>query len=401
MFILILILFFIYALPTFLPNIIYADKFLVKNGGKIEGEHINNKEIPHKTHKIKRPDGIEIEIDSDAIARKIPDNPISPTTEYLTFAPILEDNIDNHLKIAEWCRRNNLPELNKLHLNQILEKDPDNETARRLLGYTKNANGIWTTHEQRLLDAGLLRTPKGWMTQQQIEVDKILERRKNAKNYWQKEIKSILNGLPDAHSRKTLLSITDPDAATTIATALAKERNPDIRILLVRTLSNIGTSATIQEIARWAINQTETITSVKRTCFDELRKHKESHPIIIGLYATQLKPQNGVYAINAAANAIAELDGKNAIPQLIDVLITTQTETRLIKPNGGVFDSNSTSLQWGQPKEVKITREVKNVEVLKALCALTGVNFGFDKNAWKNWIIQSRNSQYFNARRCN
>jgi hypothetical protein len=394
--VLFVVLLFIFACP----NQIFADQFLIKNGGKIDGEHLNINELPYKTHKIKHEYGVEIEIDSGYIARKIPDKPISQLAEYNSFVPFAEDTIENHLKTAEWCRQNNLPELNKLHLNLVLEKDTDNESARQLLGYIKDASGIWTTHEQRLIDLGLIQTSKGWRTQQQIEVDKILENNRTTNNRWQKYIKSILRGLPaNAQSRSDILSIKEPRAAPAIASALATERDPDTRILLIRALSNIGTSATIQEIARWSINQTETVYSVKRTCFDELRKHKEAQPILVGLYASQLNPQNGIYAINAAALAIAELDGKSAVPQLIEVLVTFQVETHVVKPTGMVADNNTTSLQWGQPKEIKFTREVQNAGVLKALCILTGMNFQFNKNAWKNWLIQSRHAQYFNPRR--
>ncbi|MDR2761089.1 MAG: hypothetical protein LBB88_00640 [Planctomycetaceae bacterium] len=398
---LVLFLQFVFLLLNFFcSGYVYADRFLTKYGGIIEGEQFNINNVPNKTHLIKSSDGVEVEIDSNYILRKIPDNPVSSLSEYNSTVPFMEDNIENHLKMAEWCRRNNLPELNKLHLNLVLEKDSDNETARRQLGYFKDASGTWITQEQRLIDAGFILTPKGWRTQQQIEVDKILDSRRLSSNRWQKEFKSILRGLPgDPQSRRALLSITDPGAGAAIAGALAVERDPDTRILLIRALSNIGTSATIQEIARWSINQTETVSSVKRTCFDELQKHKEDQLILVGLYASQLNPQNGVYAINAAALAIAELGGKSAIPQLIDMLVTTQVETQIVKPAGGFMDNNTTGLQWGQPREIKITREIRNDGVLKALCILTGMNFQFDKNAWKRWLIQSRKSQYFDARR--
>ncbi|MDR2344807.1 MAG: hypothetical protein LBE18_01950 [Planctomycetaceae bacterium] len=399
-FIILFALFFILLVIFFHPDTIYADRFITKSGGEIEGEHLNINEIPYKTHRIKNSDGIEIEIDSAYIARKIPDKPISPLAEYNSFAPFAEDTIENHLKTADWCRQNSLLELSKLHLNLVLEKDTNHESARRLLGYTKDSSGIWISQEQRLIDLGLILTPKGWRTQQQIEVDKILNSRHSSFNRWQKELKSILKNLPShPQSRQAILSITDPSAGPTIAIALTTERNPDTRILLIRALSNIGTSATIQEIARWSINQTETVTSVKRTCFDELRKHKEAYPILVGLYASQLNPQNGIYAINEAALAIAEFGGKSAVPQLIDVLVTIHTETQIVNPAGGIANRDTTGLQWGQPKEIKFTREIKNTGVLKALIALTGANFQYDKTAWKKWLIQNRKTQYFNARR--
>ncbi|MDR1924674.1 MAG: hypothetical protein LBQ66_09885 [Planctomycetaceae bacterium] len=384
------------------PNNLYADRFITKDGGKIEGELLNPNDIPYKVLKIKQTNGVEIEINANYIIRKIADKPVSPLTEYNSFAPFVEDNIENHLKTAEWCRRNNLPDLNKLHLNLALELDPDQPEARKLLGYSKNNDGIWTTPEQKLIDAGLIRTPKGWKTQQQIEVDNIIEERKKTESRWQKEFQTIMHGLPhNPQARNRLLAITDPNAAIPITKALQTEQNPDTRILLIRALSNIGTSPAIQQIARWSVSQVETVSSVKRTCLDELKKHKSYKHILVGLYASQLNPQYGIYAINASALAIAELDGKSAIPQLIEVLTVNVTETQLIKPQGPAFSPSGTGLEWGAPREIKITREVKNNDVLRALQILTGVNFLFDKNAWRNWMIQYSRSQYFNPRRIN
>ncbi|MDR2116191.1 MAG: hypothetical protein LBP87_07405 [Planctomycetaceae bacterium] len=41
----------------------------------------------------------------------------------------------------------------------------------------------------------------------------------------------------------------------------------------------------------------------------------------------------------------------------------------------------------------------QNQEVLNALIKLTGVNFQFNKNLWRAWLIESRRTTSFNARR--
>ncbi|MDR0391677.1 MAG: hypothetical protein LBH59_07205, partial [Planctomycetaceae bacterium] len=58
------ILFVIFSFILANSNLIFADRFTTKAGGKIEGEHLNNNEYPYRTYKIKHTDNVEIEIDA-------------------------------------------------------------------------------------------------------------------------------------------------------------------------------------------------------------------------------------------------------------------------------------------------------------------------------------------------
>ena len=54
--------------------------------------------------------------------------------------------------------------------------------------------------------------------------------------------------------------------------------------------------------------------------------------------------------------------------------------------------SGSGGMTMGQKKVIKVV-EINNAEVLSALTSLhQGVNFGFDKSAWRRWFMQSKTS---------
>jgi hypothetical protein len=98
------------------------------------------------------------------------------------------------------------------------------------------------------------------------------------------------------------------------------------------------------------------------------------------------------------AKTLGDIGGYEAVPELIDVLVVTKTET--IQPAPQTYSFGSGGTGYGQPGK-PITRQVpiENPVVLSALCKLTSVNFGFDKEAWRNWHRQSQRSPSLNLRR--
>ncbi|MDR0704453.1 MAG: hypothetical protein LBF88_05630 [Planctomycetaceae bacterium] len=378
-----------------------ADEYLLKEGGKIRGELLNTEEVPRKTYQIRTDDGLEI-----GIASKYIDRPAKgereAILEYNVFAPFEEDTIENHLKIADWCSKHQLPELSRLHWNQILEHDPEHKSARSVLGYIKGEDGSWITQQELLSSRGLIQRNGSWKTQQQIDIEQMLEKRKQAESDWRKKIDAWRKVLPNhAKAKSELLAVTDSLAITALWDALLSEQNEDTRILLLKALSNIGTSPALHHIARWSMNTREN-AEVRRTCFDEIRKHAAAKQALVGFYASHLNSQHDVSTINAAAAALGEIGGRSATPQLIDALITVHTETKTVNAPGPAFGNmnnvTGTQFAWGNQK-VKEVRTSRNQEVLNALIKLSGENFQYNQDAWRTWLIESRRTTSFNARR--
>ncbi|MCL2745312.1 MAG: HEAT repeat domain-containing protein, partial [Planctomycetaceae bacterium] len=312
----------------FFAPCVCADVFILKNAGKIEGELLNTTEIPRKTYRIKTVDNAEIEIEAKHIDR-VRKGEREASAEYKAFAPFEEDTVESHLRLSQWCRENNLPELVKKHLQCILVLDSDHKEARQQLGYTKNRDGSWTTRQELLDRSGYVRDKTGSLkTQQQIDAEEILEKQKRALVYWEKRIAQMRQVLPgDTKARNEILAISEPEATKALTDALSSERNEDTRILIIRALSNIGTLGALNTIARWAVSREEPVRSVRETCFEELKKHPDALPAIIGLYISRLNPDNNDNTtINLAAFALGQLDAKTSVPYLIDALETVHRQ---------------------------------------------------------------------------
>ncbi len=389
--------FFVIILFAFLAAPVYGDVFMLREGGKIEGELLNPDDLPPKPYTIRTADGIEIRLERKLIerARKGEKETVA---EYNAFAPFKEDTVENHLETADWCRERRLIDHWKRHLRRVLELDPENKTARQLLGYIRGADGNWTSREEMLGDQGLLNVNNSWKSQQQIDIEQYLEKSKKIDLQWTRTVDSLRARAQsrDQQAKGELQSIREPAAGPALVKSLQAESDPNLRMIYIKALGNIGTLATLSEVARWVLDPRERNHEVRLTCFDVLKKHPEAMPAIIGSYARLLKAENGPEAINKAAFAIGQLGGSSAIPQLIDVLETTHSWTETVKSQGNA--NNSGEFAWGQ-STVKRSKTVTNPEVHKALFLLTGVDFQFNKDAWKAWLIQTRKTPTFDPRR--
>ena len=393
--------FLTFALLVSAPAL-FADVFVLKDGGTLDGELTNPDEIPRKTYNVRTADGIETSLEAKLIER-VRKGEKESVTDYKAFAPFKEDTVENHFDIAEWCRQQRLTDLWKRHLHRVLELYPDNKEARRLLGHFKAPDGTWTTQQEMLGGKGYVQVGVSWKTRQQIDLEQFFDKRDKLEKEWSRRVDALRSSFrSNPKSRVELAAIDDPLAAAALTKALPMEQDPEVRILLIQTLGNIGTSAALHEIARWSMDDRESNNEVCRTCFEVLKNHPAALPAIVGFYARHLRAESGTFAINRAAYAIGQVGGRSAIPQLIDALVTTHIEIRIASSQGTTGLSTGTNtpggLTWGQSTQ-KIPHDITNQGVRNALMLLTGVDFQFNKDAWKAWLIQSRRTPTFDARR--
>lgn len=388
-----------FLIIVFTGNLLCGEVFLLKEGGKIEGELLNPDEVPRKVYRIKL-DGDMVIVLTSKLVERVRKGEREVLLEYNTFAPFEEDTIDNHLRIASWCSDNFLPDLARKHRLRILDHNPDHKEARQNLGHIRADDGTWITRQEKFAQSGLIKT-KGnrYRTQQQIEVEQILENRRKAGVLWDKRIGQLRAALPGDKARAELLAINDPAAIRALSEHLSAEPNEDSRIVLVKTLANIRTHASLNAIARWAISPKEGVREVRTVCFEELIEHPEALPGITGYYLALLNPANDNRMINAAGFALGQLNAKTAIPYLIDALETVHERQVILQGPAPTFGADGNAVMGGGQKKITQRNLMQNREVLGALIRLTGVNFQYDKNRWKAWLIDSRKTAHFNARR--
>jgi tetratricopeptide (TPR) repeat protein len=321
-------------------------------------------------------------------------------TEYNRTASLTADTLETHLYWARWCFEQQLSEQAKLHWRQVLELDPDHEDARRVLGYVKDMRDPtgWGLEQDKRANRGYVLHQGHWKTQQQIEVENLLENQKREGTDWKKTIRDLCRRLPNEKAADALLAIRDPAAIDSLGEVLRSEDNPQRRAMLIRSLVRIPDARALQIVAAWSVGRDERSHEVRQICIEELQNRMSEHPAlrrtVVDTYRSVLRPTLDPNIINWIAKTLGDIGAYEAVPELIDVLVVDKTETYKTGQQG--FGQGG--LEWG---ERTITNKVRvpNESVLKALRQLTGENFEFNQAAWREWYRKPHRSPVINLRR--
>jgi len=375
--------------------ICFAETFSIENGGTIEGRLLKPGE---RIRQIETAGGIILSLDARRI-RETPKNDNENLAHYMRTVPFMSDTVETHWEIAKWCREYSLKEQEQEHLKRILELDPDNDDARKQLGYFREAKmGQWTTTEEVQSAKGYVPYKGSWRMPQEIWIYEQIAKNKEVHNDWKQDLKQVRESLNNPMIRKKLEEIRDPAAIEPLCELLKKENVPQARMILIRALASIGGSAAVRIIADYVMHDPN--EDVRGTCLDQIKRHPEMIPQAGAYFSTfLLNPNPNV--INQAADAIRTIGDTGSVGNLIGALVSQHKETIVVgsaRSNVGFNNSGGTGLTQGQSTQ-DVVKSNKNSEVLAALRQLTGVDFGYDQAAWTRWYKEKRQIGDFDARR--
>ena len=377
-----------------------GDVFLLTAGGRVVGELLNPDQTPRKTYAVKTESGGQITLLRSQVDEWL--RPRPAVVEYEKIRPRHPDTVEGQWALAEWCRENTLLAEREVHLERILELDPDHEKARRALGYFKR-DGKWTTEEEVRKRDGFVRRGGRWVLPQEVEIEQERKEVKVARGEWMKKLSQWRDWIG---TNRTMLAyqniqkIDDPFAIPALAAALRDDPDDQTRLLCIEALARIGTPLAKEGLAISAL--ADPVPEVRLTCLDFLKEGKSAE--VVGYFIDRLRSKNNG-EVNLAAAALRHLEDPTAIGPLVDALVTVH-KFRVSSKNPGQISTTFGTGGGGSPGGLAVgggpkivAQHFRNQAVLDALVSITGVNFGFDVARWKAWHAARQRSLQIDARR--
>lgn len=380
-----------------------ADIFLLQGAGEVRGKLLNPDQSPRKSYVIKTASGGQVTLAADQVKQIRRQTPAE--MKYDRYRAVVPDTIDGQWKMAQWCRDNRLSAQRKVHLERIIELDPDHEKARHGLGYSQ-IGGRWVTQQQLMIENGYVRSkfaPGKWVLPQEEALLKQRDKTTKAQLAWNAKLKRWSIWLKGKKSRQAVEHITaidDPFAVPALAKNLQADSRPGARLLYVAALGRINAAPGMNVLVGASLSDQD--EEIRLAALEEVvsRRYKPA----VAKYVQALKHKNNTI-INRAAIGLGRMEDSIAISPLIDALVTThsfriqtgqpgQTTTTFgTGPNSGGFSMGGSKVQI-------IKRRFENRAVLQALVDLTGgVSFNYDVRAWKYWYVAQRKPKTLDARR--
>jgi len=365
-----------------------ADVFHLQNGGEIEGQLRGETD----THYQVRTFVGEIEIEKADVTKYAPGPSIFD--DYDRHLALLSNTADDLVELANWCGENGLSKERRAHLDQALRLDPDHAEARAALGYTRVGN-LWI-ESQKVLETQTQREHAA--AQAQREAEREQQRQFAAMKYQLRDLeKKYFVGStrePDLGEAELVsFSLHHPLAMSAMFEYLKGRSSLLMRARIVKVFANSPDPQTTLYIAYAALK--DPARKIRQYAINELitRDIKE----VVRILAAALDINSEVVKMRTA-NLLSKLDGRSAIPALIDNLVGKQKKRveyvwQVIYGYEILWWYDDTAFLVQSPEhplayDMRYRREdaaVYRHALRAALRDLTGEDFGFDQQAWRAW----------------
>lgn len=374
-------------------NVQAADVLVLKNGGRVQGQFLVPPANEDLVYKFRTAEGIEIQIARSEVESVEKMAVQSALEEYEKKKAAAADDVEGNLALAQWCAENGMQNQKKAHYERVLELDPENQIARRGLGFKKMIDGQWRTSNDEMEEQGKVKINGRWVSKQEKE---LLEKQKAEKIKTSKMTQEIRKWVKKIGTRyeedalAELEGLRDPIAVPGILQVYETEKRPHVRKILIKCLGRIGNQAALSALLQISVD--EKIEELRLSALDEVMPHKG--PGVTEYYIARLSPKRSTHEqLNYAAYALGALQDSSAVPALIQALETThkfQVQTGSSNGSTSATAGRSSSGGGGMGfgvggKTITISKPMQNPEVLESLKKLTGMNFYYDQPQWIRW----------------
>jgi len=416
------------------PRVARTDVIVLRGGGQVEGKVVPDPQDKDRVQVWLLQGRKPLTLQKTRIIEVIPK--ASPLDEYIVKQKKTAETTQARYDLGIWCEQNKLTDLARIHYEEALAIDKSFEPAHRKLGHVYH-DGYWLTRDELSARQGLVKYKGRWISAEQKAKRDVEDKAIAEQTAWVRRIKilrqAIVNGPTDRkrEAEVQLMAIREPEAVAPLLRALGDDE-PELRILLAQVLSVIPA----REASLGLVQQilAEPLASVRSVVFDKLKDRDD--PSVVPRLVKALNSSD-ITVINRAAWTLGNLGAVEVVPKLIPVLVTTEQQIVMVQPaNPGLggppaplaMNNNNavvltppavsqgvvaygamgapTGLVLGnvgaqirQPEPRALTFSYQNVEVLAALQKMTGQDFGYDMQSWRDWVSSQYNPNPRPARR--
>ena len=426
-----------FALGSGSPQVARADEIVLRGGGQVQGKVVPDPRASDRVQVWLLQGRKPLNLEKTRILEVIPK--ASPLDEYIVKQKQTPQTTQARYDLGIWCEQNKLTDLSRIHFEEALAFDTSFEPAHRKLGHVYH-DGYWLTRDELSSRQGLVKYKGRWISAEEkakrdFEAKAIAEQ-----TAWVRRIKilrqAIVNGPADRkrEAETQLMAIREPEAVVPLLRVLGDDQ-PEQRILLAQVLSVIPAREAALALVKQIL--AEPLASVRSIVFDKLKDRDD--PSVVPRLVKALTSSDTM-VINRAAWALNNLGAVEAVPNLIPALITTEQQIVMESgdwggPGGpvanlpplamnnnnavvltppavsnGVVAYGATGLPTGlvlgnagaqirQPEPRVATFNYRNEEVLAALQKMTHQDYGYDIQAWRDWVSRQYNPEPRPARR--
>lgn len=388
------------------------DTVVLRRGGKLHGTTsiIKDEDNGRSYVLLTKPSGAVLKLDQARLVRSVEkfDSVDAKYQSQLRSMQQAGESAAAHRKLIEWCQdqksgRKRFADEIRYHAQRVIDIEPDDESARRILGYDRDDDGHWNLKDQVLRGHGYVRDGTSWVPAATLEREEAkadlrsdLGDRKENWGRWLRAARRGSDSVPEL--QRQLIEFCDALAVDIVFKGAQKETDPAIRLMCVEAIGRVSSEQALGSLVALAV--TDPNVDVREHAVVQLSQPHYDQAYAARRLTEFFASKNNRWLQNAAF-AIGELEGNVAVPDLINHLVTTQT-VKISNQQPGAINSTFRSdggtgfSTGGGPTTAQVNRA--NPRVLNALKKLTGQDFDLDADRWMDWYIQSNTHHGVNVR---
>ena len=322
---------------------------------------------------------------------------------------IMDDTAEHHWSALNWCEKQKSGTIRykdqiDFHLNRIMLLDPNDTRVRHRLDYDYlEEQDRWVPRKLYWTSLGYRSRGKAWVPTLLDDVNQFSNTTKSSLgdlksrfSIWKRNVS--VGRLSEAELSKELFSIADPISIPMLFEESKKVTDPAIAALYVEAFGKVASGGAAQALVYFSVQG-----GVNRDrALDLLLQDHYEPSFVAGHLARYFDPnKHSNEILQRAAFNVGVVNDINSVLPLVGVLSTKHVIAPADDPgrltssfrSDGQLQGFSTGGSGG-PKTVVVS----NQQVLGALKKLSGEDYGFDADRWKQWFVESHQQTDVNVR---